>query len=119
MKKDSWISLATGAAAGALNGFFGGGAGMLLVPLFIKLNRMDAKKASATSLAITLALSFVTLAVYLLDGGMPSVPVLPFMLGGSVGAVLGALLMKKIPSGLLRYLLAGFMIFSAVRTLCA
>jgi uncharacterized membrane protein YfcA len=87
MKKESWITLAAGAAAGGVNGFFGGGAGMLLVPMLMKLNKMDAKKASATSLGITLVLSFVTLAVYLFDGGMPSIPVLPFVLGGTAGAV--------------------------------
>ncbi len=35
MKKDTWRSAVSGAAAGAANGLFGGGGGSVLVPIFV------------------------------------------------------------------------------------
>lgn len=48
-----WMLL-TGAAAGFIGGFFGVGAGVLLVPLFINLFRLDKNHARALSLGILL-----------------------------------------------------------------
>ena len=55
-----------GALAGALNGFFGAGGGMVLVPLLIRLVKMDERKAFATSVFIILPLCVVSAVVYLL-----------------------------------------------------
>ena len=54
----------TGALAGAANGFFGSGGGLFLVPLFTRWLHMEQKKAFATSVAVILPLSAVSLAVY-------------------------------------------------------
>ena len=45
-----------GALAGAANGFFGGGGGMVLVPLLTRLCGLEQRRAFATSVAIILPL---------------------------------------------------------------
>ena len=53
-----------GALAGVLNGFFGAGGGMLLVPLLIRWVKMEERKAF-TSVFIILPLCVVSAAVFL------------------------------------------------------
>ncbi len=50
----AWWMLLTGALAGLIGGFFGVGAGVLLVPVFISLFRLDKNHARALSLGILL-----------------------------------------------------------------
>ena len=57
-----------GALAGIANGFFGAGGGMVLVPLFTRWIKMEDKTAFATSLAVILPLSVVSVIIYLIKG---------------------------------------------------
>ncbi|GAB1431163.1 hypothetical protein MASR2M18_19980 [Ignavibacteria bacterium] len=53
-----WLSTVTaGAAAGFLSGFLAIGGGMILVPMFVKVNKLPLKNALATSLLCVAALS--------------------------------------------------------------
>ena len=67
-----------GAAAGLVNGFFGGGGGMVLVPLLAGWCGLDQRKAFATSVAVILPLCILSAAVYLFRGGVELVPALPY-----------------------------------------
>lgn len=57
-----------GAAAGFVNGFFGAGGGMVLVPLLIRLGKMEDKKAFSSSVCIILPLCLVSLGIYAAKG---------------------------------------------------
>lgn len=61
----------SGAAAGLINGFFGAGGGMVLVPLLIHLGKLPDKEAFASSIAIILPLCLVSLFVYGASGSLP------------------------------------------------
>ena len=56
----------SGTAAGLVNGLFGGGGGMVLVPLLNGWCGLEGKQAFATCVAAILPLSAVSAAVYLL-----------------------------------------------------
>ena len=56
----------SGTAAGLVNGLFGGGGGMVLVPLLNGWCGLAGKQAFATCVAAILPLSAVSAAVYLL-----------------------------------------------------
>ena len=56
----------SGALAGTVNGLFGGGGGMVLVPLLSGWCGMEGKRSFATCVAVILPLSAVSAAVYLL-----------------------------------------------------
>ena len=86
MKKDTWRSAVSGAAAGAANGLFGGGGGSVLVPLLTRFCGLEQRQAFSTSLAVILLLSA---AVYLFRGGLDLLAALPYLIGGTVGGWLG------------------------------
>lgn len=90
--------LLSGALAGFLNGFFGAGGGMLLVPLFIWLVKLEDKAAFSSAIAVMLPLSVVSLVVYGLHESLPLRDALPYLLGGAGGGVLAGMLFQKIPA---------------------
>ena len=78
-----------GALIGLLNGFFGSGGGILAVTLLQKQG-LPSRQAHATSIAIILPLSLVSLAVYYLNGNLELLQGLPFFLPALLGAACGA-----------------------------
>ena len=65
MRKKKWMVYGlSGAAAGFINGLFGAGGGMVLVPMLIKFCKVEDKKAFSSAISIILPLSLVSLFVY-------------------------------------------------------
>jgi len=106
-----------GLAAGIINGLFGGGSGLILVPLLKRVIGLDIKSAHATAIAIAFSLSVISAIFYISGGAVSFSDVFIFMLGGAVGGAVGAFCLKKIPKRWLHYIFALFLIFSAVRML--
>lgn len=96
MEKNTLRSAVSGAAAGLVNGFFGGGGGMLLVPLLSRWLKLGDRKAFATSVAIILPLCILSSAIYLFRGGIDLSIALPYLLGGGIGGILGGKLFKNV-----------------------
>lgn len=107
----------SGLAAGLVNGFFGAGGGLILVPMLKKSTDGREESAHATSIIIILPLCIVSTFFYSKGAGIKPSELLPFLIGGVASAPLGAFFLKKIPAGLLGRLFGGFMIFSAIRML--
>lgn len=89
-----WIKLVTGAIIGFVNGFWGGGGGMICVPLLTQVIRLPEKKSHATTLLIMLPLSIVSLIVYIIRGNMPWFDAFRISIGFVAGGVIGAFLLK-------------------------
>ncbi len=106
-----------GLAAGALNGFFGAGGGMLLVPLLIRWVKLEERRAFATSIFIILPLCIVSGAVYLFRAGIDPVPAVPYLIGGLAGGFIGGRLFKKIPTALLHRIFGLLLLYGGVRSL--
>ncbi len=117
MNKKTIGSMICGASAGLINGLFGAGAGILTVPLLKRLGGLSTVIAHATSIAIVLPLCASSSLFYVLNKNVTPADALPFILGGLIGAPLGAILLKKAPEMLLRRAFGAFMIYSAVRIL--
>ena len=113
--KDKYKYVITGALAGGANGFFGSGGGLFLVPLFTRWLHMEQKKAFATSVAVILPLSAVSLAVYFWRGGLDLTGTLPYLLGGLAGGLLSGKLFDKVPVTLLRRVLGVLILYGGVR----
>ena len=85
-KRGTWLRAGlTGAAAGAVNGLFGAGGGMLLLPLLHRLTDLREHEAFACSVCTMLPLSVVSLVVYWLRGGEFLTAALPYLAGGALG----------------------------------
>lgn len=106
-----------GFIAGILNGFFGAGGGLLVVPMLSHLN-IEQKKAHATSIAIILPLSIISTIIYLIKGVKANVVQLTiFVVLGLIGAIIGSFLLTKIKNQLIRRIFGVVMIISAIRIL--
>ncbi len=106
-----------GLVIGFLSGFFGGGGGMLLVPVLISIANYTQKQAHATAQSIILPLTIVSAVVYLIFGGYDFSVGLPVGIAFIVGGIVGSLLLKKIPNLLLGILFSVLMIVGGVKLL--
>lgn len=95
-KNNIFIKILTGALIGFVNGFWGGGGGMICVPLLMQIIKLPEKKAHATTLLIMLPLSIASLCVYLLGGNLEIMNALKIGAGFIVGGVIGAIILKFI-----------------------
>lgn len=105
----------TGSLAGTANGFFGAGGGLFLVPLFTRWLHMEQRHAFATSVAVIFPLSFVSLVVYFLKGGIDIVSILPTLLGGLAGGFIAGRIFGKVPVTLLRRVFGLLILYGGVR----
>ena len=82
----------SGVAVGALNGFLGGGGGMITVPALTAFGGLEAKKAHATAIAVMLPLSLLSAVIYTVGGvwnvRLGTVSGIAVTVGGALGAML-------------------------------
>lgn len=107
----------SGAAAGLVNGLFGGGGGMVMAPLLTGWCGLEQKRALATCVGVILPFCVLSAAIYVLRGGFDWLAALPYLIGGGIGGVLGGLLFRKVSAGVLRKLFALFLLYGGVRYL--
>lgn len=112
MKKKYFAFL--GSLTGFANGLFGSGGGIIAVPMLEKAE-IEQKKAHATSLAVTLPLSVVSVIFYISKETFDvseAIALIPF---GLIGAAVGALFLKKIPAKQLKIIFGFFLIIAGGR----
>ncbi len=86
----------TGAVAGFINGLFGGGGGMIVVPLLTYFLKMEPKKAHATAILIILPMSIVSGLLYASNKSLDLALTIPTAIGVTAGGTLGALALNKL-----------------------
>lgn len=104
-----------GGLAGTLNGMFGAGGGLLLVPLLSEWAKMEPKKAFATSVAIILPLSMVSYGLYWWQNGGVFLDTLPYLLGGIIGGLLSSRLFQNISTVWLHRLFGLLILYGGVK----
>ena len=115
----SFLPYLSGALAGTVNGLFGTGGGILLVPLLLRVHKLPAQKAFATSLAIILPLSAVTLFVYLGQTPLDWQAAFPYLLGGAAGGFAAGKWLKRLPVVWLRRLFGALLVVAGIRAVLA
>ena len=91
-------AVCTGSAAGLINGLFGGGGGMLVVPMLVSLLKREQNRAHATAILIILPLSITSGLFYAAFGTFDLSVGIPVTLGVILGGILGAVLLSKLSS---------------------
>ena len=119
MKSFKKISLALlfGGLTGFINGFFGGGGGMIAVPILSKIFKLEQKQAHATSIAVILPISVVSSIIYAVNGSIDFLTLAVCAAGVLLGGVLGALALKKAKNKILEYVFCGVMLFAGAKLL--
>jgi uncharacterized membrane protein YfcA len=103
--------LICGAIIGFINGFFGGGGGMIAVPVLERVLKNKTKTAHATAILIILPLCIVSAIIYIASGYFELKSGLSAGGGVIIGGILGAVLLSKLNNKVIR------IIFAAVMTL--
>lgn len=116
-KKHLGTSVA-GIGAGIVNGLFGAGGGMVLVPLLTWLTDLNDEEIFPASVSIILPICLVSLSITFQADALSWGIVLPYLTGSATGGILAGLLGKKIPTLWLHRLLGILILWGGVRYLC-
>ena len=105
-----------GLAAGGINGLFGAGGGMVLVPLLTKFAKLEPDQVFPASVIIILPICLISL--WIGGGQIPWDIAIPYLLGSAVGGIGAGLWGKKIPVLWLHRALGIFILWGGIRYLC-
>ena len=108
----------SGALAGAVNGLFGAGGGMVLVPALTALTELEDREVFPSSISIILPICFISLTFTGFYSGIPWLESVPYLIGSAAGGILSGLLGKKIPTRWLHRGLGILILWGGVRYLC-
>ncbi len=117
MKQSLKIALA-GMLAGSVNGLFGAGGGMVLVPLLTSMTDLEDEQVFPSSVSIILPICLVSLSISAIHHGLPFPQALPYLLGSIGGGILAGLTGQKIPVKWLHRVLGLLILWGGVRYLC-
>ena len=115
--KNKILLALAGAFIGFINGFFGGGGGMIAVPSLTLILKQEQKISHATALAVILPLTLVSAIAYLASGkaSFELGNTLATTISVTVGGVLGAMLLKKANNKILSKIFAVLMLVAGVK----
>ena len=119
IRKKTAARLAGGSAVGAANGLFGGGGGMIAVPLLERIEGRGTAAAHATAIACILPASLGSAVIYLAAGLIPWAYFLPAALGVLLGGLLGAKLLPLLPPALVEGCFCVLMLLAGVKAVTA
>lgn len=114
-KKQRTITVICGFVIGLINGFFGGGGGMLCVPYLEKFCGYQSKHSHATTLCVILPLSLISSFVYLYKNDLNFIELILITVGAVIGAILGAIFLKKINEKWLKVIFATIMLAAGIK----
>lgn len=110
--------LLAGGIAGAVNGLFGAGGGMVLVPLLTGLTKLPDKEVFPASVSVILPICLVSLSLTLQPGQIPWETALPYLAGSAVGGIAAGLVARKLSTLWLHRILGVLILWGGVRYLC-
>lgn len=100
-----------GILAGFISGFFSTGGGLILVPSFLYLLKMDSKKARGTSVFCILPM-VITSSFFYYQGNFINWKVaILCAIGGTAGGYIGAKLLKKLPEKVMKIAFTLFLLY--------
>lgn len=111
------VLLLSGLIIGFINGFWGGGGGMVCVPTLTNFFKLPEKKAHATAILIMFPLSLVSFLVYYFKGNINFENTGFIISGFFVGAIGGALLLKQTNNLVLKLVFSLIIIAGGLRLL--
>lgn len=111
-----WPIILIGLLIGIVNGFFGGGGGMLCVPLLLMLG-LNNQHAQASAIVVMVPISIASGFIYYTSGNIDWWIVLFVGIGSVVGGIIGATLLKKINNLSLQYIFAFVVLAAGIKML--
>lgn len=91
-----------GIIIGLISGFFGGGGGMIAVPILSNVLKLDTKQSHASAIFVILPICLSSGIVYIINNGFNLSISWYIILGVIIGGVIGATLLKKLNSKIIQ-----------------
>ena len=113
-KKQTLILVGVGVVGGVVNGLFGAGAGLLLVPLIKLVSKLDEKKVHATTLSCVLLMCVVSSIVFFVNKQVDYELTLWCLIGSLCGAILGTVLLQKFKNWIISLIFSCLLIVAGV-----
>lgn len=104
-----------GFISGIVSGLFGAGGGMILVPAFMHINKMETKEARATSIFCILPLVVTSCIIYMKNQYIDWNIGIKSAIGGVIGGIIGSILLKKLNNKILNILFTVFLLYVSIR----
>ncbi len=108
----------SGFCAGALNGLFGAGGGMVLVPLMGKLSDLDEHELFPSSILILFPICIISLLFAKSWATFDFWAALPYLCGSFLGGISAGIWGKHIPTIWLHRVLGVLILWGGIRYLC-
>ncbi|MEG1988196.1 MAG: TSUP family transporter [Oscillibacter sp.] len=110
-----WLARLSGGLAGLANGLFGGGGGMVLVPLLSR--RLSQRRLYATCVGVIFPVCMASFAVYLFRTELSLLTAAPYVAGGFFGGLVGGKLYGRVSTRWLKWLFAAFLFYGGIQYL--
>ena len=104
--------ISTGLIAGLISGLFAAGGGMIVVPALIHLCKLEDAKARATSVFAILPMVITSGIFYYTNDYIDWNLGIKCAIGGTIGGIIGAKLLKKMSTKTLRIIFLIFLIYT-------
>ncbi|MDR5657866.1 sulfite exporter TauE/SafE family protein [Serpentinicella sp. ANB-PHB4] len=112
----SWSKMIIiGFIAGLINGVFGAGGGIIVVPALTNFFDVPQHKAQATAISIILPFAILSSIVYYTKGFVDLPTTFKVAIGGIIGSYIGSKSLTKFSDNTLRKIFGTFMIIAAIR----
>ena len=108
---------AAGGAAGLINGLFGAGGGMVLVPLLGSKSGIAENERFSASVAIITPICIISL-LFSLPWEVSFKDTLPYLIGSAIGGIAAGFWGQKIPTVWLHRMLGAVILWGGIRYLC-
>jgi uncharacterized membrane protein YfcA len=108
------ILIGVGMCGGVINGLFGAGAGLLLVPLIKLVSKLDEKKVHATTLSCVMLMCVVSSVIFLVNKQVDFRLTLWCLIGSLIGSIIGTVLLQKFKNKVINFIFSGLLIVAGV-----
>lgn len=104
-----------GIIAGFISGLFAAGGGMIVVPAFVHIFKLDEAEARATSVFAILPMVITSGLLYYNNNYIDWILGIKCALGGIIGGFIGAKLLRKLSDKVLKVIFIIFLIYVSIK----
>ena len=104
-----------GISAGIISGLFAAGGGMIVVPAFVHIFKLDEAEARATSVFSILPMVITSGLFYYNNNCINWNIGIKCAIGGIIGGFIGSKLLKKLPDKVLKIIFIVFLIYVSIK----
>ena len=108
------LLIIVGVFGGVINGLFGAGAGLLLVPLIKIVSKLEEKKVHATTLGCVLFMCVASSVIFIINKQVDFELTLWCFGGSLVGAILGTFLLQKFKNKVINIIFSCLLVVAGV-----